>query len=389
MKYNFDETLDHRYDGSIRWEQPDGRDDVIGMGTADMDFVCAPCIEQALQPICRENTYNYRFKPDQYFQSVIRWFQKNYQLDVKKEWMSNVPGTIGVVRLVMEKFSEKGDYILMHTPYFTPLRSAIEASGRRFLGNPMQLLDGRYEIDFEDFEEKIVKYKPAIFLLVNPQNPTGRVFTQEELEKIVDICAAHQVQIISDEVHFLVTYEAHKHIPILAVSDKAREIAVQVFSFSKGFNIMSLPHGIVFIANEKKQKEWMEYLIPYSFAYASNSYAIAAVTAVTGGKADDWLEQVTAYLKDNREYFIEEVKRRKLPVKPLNPEAGFLFWIDCRESGIDPENLGEAFMEKAGIQLNNGLEHGEEGRGFVRMNFAVTRATLEKALERMERMFSE
>ena len=271
--------------------------------------------------------------------------------------MSNVPGTIGAVRLVMEKFSEKGDYVLMHTPYFTSLRSAIEASGRRFLGNPMQLLDGRYEIDFEDFEEKIVKYKPAIFLLVNPQNPTGRVFTQEELEKMVDICAAHQVQIISDEVHFLVTYEAHKHIPILAVSDKAREIAVQVFSFSKGFNIMSLPHGIVFIANEKKQKEWME--------------------------------QVTAYLKDNRDYFIEEVKRRKLPVKPLNPEAGFLFWIDCRESGIDPENLGEAFMEKAGIQLNNGLEHGEEGRGFVRMNFAVTRATLEKALDRMERMFSE
>ena len=133
----------------------------------------------------------------------------------------------------------------------------------------------------------------------------------------------------------------------------------------------------------------MEYLIPYSFAYASNSYAIAAVTAVTGGKADDWLEQVTAYLKDNRDYFIEEVKRRKLPVKPLNPEAGFLFWIDCRESGIDQENLGEAFMGKAGIQLNNGLEHGEEGRGFVRMNFAVTRATLEKALDRMERMFSE
>ena len=387
MKYNFDETGDHRQDGSIRWEQPEGRDDIIGMGTADMDFTCAPCIRKVLQSICEENTYNYRFKPESYFQSVIRWFRENYQLDVKKDWMSNVPGTIGAVRLVMEKFSEKGDYVLMHTPYFTPLRSAIEASGRKFLGNAMKLQDGRYEIDFDDFEKKIKEYKPSIFLLVNPQNPTGRVFTQDELKIMVDICAANQVRIISDEVHFLITYEDYKHIPILAVSEKAREIAIQVFSFSKGFNIMSLPHGIVFIANEKMQKEWMDYLIPYSFAYASNSYAIAAVTAVTGGEADDWLEQVTAYLTANRDYFIEEVKRRKLPITPLKPEASFLFWIDCRESGIDPEKVDEVFMEQAGIQLNNGLEHGEEGRGFARMNFAVTRATLDAALDRIEKIF--
>ena len=387
MKYNFDETGDHRQDGSIRWEQPEGRDDIIGMGTADMDFTCAPCIRKVLQPICEENTYNYRFKPESYFQSVIRWFRENYQLDVKKDWMSNVPGTIGAVRLVMEKFSEKGDYVLMHTPYFTPLRSAIEASGRKFLGNAMKLQGGRYEIDFDDFEKKIKEYKPSIFLLVNPQNPTGRVFTQDELKIMVDICAANQVRIISDEVHFLITYEDYKHIPILAVSEIAREIAIQVFSFSKGFNIMSLPHGIVFIANEKMQKEWMDYLIPYSFAYASNSYAIAAVTAVTGGEADDWLEQVTAYLTANRDYFIEEVKRRKLPITPLKPEASFLFWIDCRESGIDPEKVDEVFMEQAGIQLNNGLEHGEEGRGFVRMNFAVTRATLDAALDRIEKIF--
>ena len=387
MKYNFDETGDHRQDGSIRWEQPEGRDDIIGMGTADMDFTCAPCIRKVLQPICEENTYNYRFKPESYFQSVIRWFRENYQLDVKKDWMSNVPGTIGAVRLVMEKFSEKGDYVLMHTPYFTPLRSAIEASGRKFLGNAMKLQGGRYEIDFDDFEKKIKEYKPSIFLLVNPQNPTGRVFTQDELKIMVDICAANQVRIISDEVHFLITYEDYKHIPILAVSEKAREIAIQVFSFSKGFNIMSLPHGIVFIANEKMQKEWMDYLIPYSFAYASNSYAIAAVTAVTGGEADDWLEQVTAYLTANRDYFIEEVRRRKLPITPLKPEASFLFWIDCRESGIDPEKVDEVFMEQAGIQLNNGLENGEEGRGFVRMNFAVTRATLDAALDRIEKIF--
>lgn len=387
MLYNFDRTQDHRYNGSIRWEQSRENADVIGMGTADMDYECAPCIQESFRCLCEENTYNYRVKPRDYYQSVIRWFNDIYKLETKKDWMSNVPGTIAAIRIAVEKFSEKGSCILMQTPYFEPLRRVIEGAERIFLENPMVLAGDKYMIDFFDFEEKIAHYKPSIFLLVNPQNPTGRVFTLEELSKLVDICEKYGVKIISDEVHFLLTYGNERHIPILAVSEKARKISIQIFSFSKGFNIMGLPHAIVLIANEDRQKVWNDYLTPFSFGYATNAFAVSAVTAVTGGRADEWLIQVTQYMKKNLELFIYEVDRRKLPIRPLKPEAGYFLWIDCRNSKIKPEDLGKFFLEKAGIQLNNGLEHGEEGRGFVRLNFAVTRAHLLEAIDRMESMF--
>lgn len=383
----FDSARDHRYDGSIRWIQPEGRSDVICMGTADMDYTCADCIKQALYPVWEENTYHYKLKPEAYYQAIQKWFREKYDLPVQKQWISQVPGTIAAVCIAIKKFSSKGDFILMHTPYFDPLRRTIEGTGRRFLESPLVLSGQRYEIDFEDFEQKIKQYHPTVFLLINPHNPTGRVFTQEELDRMVTICAANGVRIISDEVHFLVTFDGHRHIPILAVSEKARKISVQIFSFSKGFNIMSLPHGMVLIADEQMQKAWQEYLMPYNFHYASNSYSIAAVTAIAGGAGDQWLKDVTEYLKGNLDFFISEVKTRGLPLRPLRPEAGYLVWVDCRETGIPPEKLGEQFLHEAGIQLNNGLDHGEAGRGFVRINLAVTKACLEEALDRMTDMF--
>lgn len=387
MTFDFGTVQDHRYDGSIRWQQPPGRTDVIGMGTADLDYTCPDCIKEAFRPIWENNIYHYKFKPEAYYESIMRWFREKYDLPVQKGWISNVPGTIAAICIAIKKFSRQGDYVMMQTPYFAPLRNTIEGSGRKFLENPLVLKDEHYEIDFADFERKIVNYHPAIFLLINPQNPTGRVFTQAELERMVDICEANGVRIISDEVHFLITYEGHKHIPILAVSDKARKIAVQIFSFSKGFNTMSLPHGIILIANEQMQQEWQDYLMPYNFHYASNSYAIAAVTAVAGGAGDAWLDAVTDYLKGNLDFFTSEVKRRGLPMIPLSPEAGYLLWIDCRNAGIPYEKLSEQFLQRAGINLNNGLEHGEAGRGFIRVNFGVTRACLEEAFDRMSRMF--
>lgn len=275
----------------------------------------------------------------------------------------------------------------MQTPYFTPLRAGIEGAGCRFLPNPMKLINGRYELDLEDFEEKIRLYRPSLFILVNPQNPTGRIFTMEELNRMVSICARYQVKIISDEVHFLVTFDGKKHIPIYAVSEEARRISIQIFSYSKGFNIMSLPHAMVFIADRSMREQWDRFVYSFNFNYASNSFSIAAVTAVAGGEADEWLRQLTLYLQDNRDFFMEETARRGLPIRPLLPEASFLFWIDCRDCNIPPEMLKEAFLKEAGISLNNGLEHGEDGTGFVRLNFGVTRKTLQTALDRMERMF--
>lgn len=388
MQYEFNQTLDHRKDHSIRWRQPEGREDVLGMGTADLDYFCPPCVKEATLAVAQENTFNYRYKPDAYYDGVVSWFHRRHDMTVDPCWLRELPSTIGSIRLTIGAFCKPGDYILMQTPYFTPLKAAIEGAGCSFLENPMVLKDGRYELDFQDFEEKIVRYRPVMFLLVNPQNPTGRVFTKSELERMVEICARNKVIILSDEVHFLITYDGHQHFPILSLSEQARKISIQVFSFSKGFNMMCLPHAMTLIADQELRKRWDDYLIPFDFHYAANSFSMAAVTAIASGKGDAWLEEANAYLKHNRDLFLALTREKKLPIKPLVPEASFLFWIDCRELGVQPEKLGEEFLNRAGISLNNGLEHGEAGRGFVRLNFAVTEATLREAVDRMEKMFA-
>lgn len=387
MKVDFNKTLDHRHTGSRRWKQPEGRNDIIGMGTADMDYECTPVIKKMMAKVLEENTFNYKEMPDSYYESVLGFFKRKYNLDAKKEWLTDVPGTLASIRTLLGCFTTKGDNVIMQSPYFGSLSMIIERSGCNFIPNPMILKDGRYEVDFDDFEVKIKEYKPSVFLLVNPQNPVGRVFTREELERFVDICYENDVLIISDEVHFLITFDDKKHIPILALNDRAREISIQVFSMSKGFNIMSLPHAMQFIANEDIMKKWYDYYYAYEFFYAPNSFSIAAVTGVTSPEAQVWLDDATAYIKENRDIFIKFIEEKNLPLKPIKPEASYIIWVDCRETGIDPEKLGEVFLDEAGISLNNGLDHGEDGRGFIRVNLAVTKENLKIALKRIEKMF--
>ena len=389
MKYTFDTTLDHRYNGSVRWAQPEGRQDILGMGTADLDYFCAPCIREATAKVCEENTFNYRSRPREYTEAIVGWFHRKYALSVEDAWLRDLPSTIAAIRLTIGAYCKPGDYIIMQSPYFTPLVEAIEGAGCHLLENRMLLKEEGYEIDFEDFERKIKQFKPAMFILVSPQNPTGRVFSKEELEKMVDICEENHVIILSDEVHALITYDGRRHYPILAISEKARSISIMVFSFSKGFNMMSLPHAMILIPNIELRKRWDAYLRPFDFHYASNSFSIAAVTAIASGQADEWLEQATAYLQQNRDLFLALVREKQFPIRPLVPEASYLFWIDCKKMEADPEALDQVFMEQAGISLNNGLYHGEAGRGFVRLNFGVTKNTLREAVVRMEKMFGQ
>lgn len=390
MNYNFDKTPDHKTNASYRWGMPDMPADVIGMGTADLDYYCAPCIREALVPIAEDNCYNYRQHTDAYYDAVTGWYKRNYGLTVEREWLSNVPSTVGAIRMALGVFAKPGDAVIAQTPLFAPVKNAVIGADLQLIENPLKPVDGHYEIDFEDFEEKIRKYHPAIFLLINPHNPTGRVFTQEELERLVDICYENGVRIISDEVHCLVLYEGNKHIPILAVSKKAQEISVQIVSLSKGFNIMSLPHVIITVAEPEMREAWMRQIQAYSFGYAVNSFAIAAVTSIMSGKADEWLRELTDYLHKNLEETLEFIRKYQLPLVPYVPEGSFLLWLDCRQAGIGTEHLDRFFMEKAHIHLDDGKENfGAEGEGFIRINFAVTNKVLKEALERIRAALTE
>lgn len=390
MKYNFDETPDHRKNASYRWGMEDMPENVIGMGTADLDYYCAPCIRDALVPIAEENCYNYRQHTQEYYDAVTGWYERKYGLKIEKDWLSNVPSTIGAVRMALGIFAKPGDAILVQTPVFGPLKWAVEGAGQTLIANPLKPVEGHYKLDFEDFEEKIKTYHPSLYLMVNPHNPTGRVFTKEELERLVDICCRYGVKIVSDEVHCLVMYGKNKHTPILAVNEKAQKISIQIVSLSKGYNIMSLPHAIIAIAEPEMRKAWMKQITAYSFGYAVNSFAIAAVTSIMKGEADDWMEELTRYLYKNLQEILDCIKTYDLPLVPYVPEGSFLLWLDCKKAGIGTKHLDRFFMEKAQIHLDDGEENfGPEGEGYVRINFAVTNKNLKEALQRLRAAFGK
>ncbi len=388
MHCEFDKAPNHKSDGSFRWDMPGFPDDVIGMGTADLDYTCAPCIRETLTDVAGQNCYNYRQKPEAYYEALEEYYQRKYGLQIQREWISNVPSTIGAIRIALSVFAKPGDFIIAQTPLFGPLSVTIEGADCKLIANPLTIVDGRYEIDYLDFEAKIREFRPSVYLLVNPHNPTGRNFSKEEITRLVDICYAHGVTIISDEVHSLVVYGGQKFTPLLASCDKAKKIGIQVVSLSKGFNIMSLPHAIITIPNESMQADWMRQMRAYAFGYATNSFSIAAVTSILEGKADGWIKELTEYLYGNLQYAINFIERHNIPLNPYLPEASFLLWLDCREAGIGTEHLDQFFMERCHIHLDDGeANFGKEGRGFIRINIAVTREVLKEALERIQIAF--
>ena len=388
MAFDFDDIPDHRANHSYRWGMKGFPPDVIGMGTADLDFRSPPAIREALVPIAEDNCYNYRQHTDEYYEAVTGWYKRNYSLDVDRSWLTNVPSTIGAVRIALGILTKPGNGVIAQTPVFGPVASAVAGAGCELIANPMRIINGHYEIDFEDFETKVREQRPSVYLMVNPHNPTGRVYTGEELSRLVDICHSNGVRIVSDEVHCLILYGENRHIPILAVSDKAKEISIQIVSLSKGFNIMSLPHAVITIADKSLREAWERQIAAHSFGYAVNSFAIAAVTVIMQGKADDWLRELTAYLERNLEETLSFLKENRIPLVPFRPEGGFLLWLDCRGAGIGTERLDRFFMEKAHIDLDDGKANfGKDGEGFIRINFAVTNKTLKEALRRIKGLF--
>lgn len=388
MKYDFDKTLDHRTDGSYRWLQPEGTDEMLGMGTADLDFECAPCIKEACRRVLEENTYNYRYKSEEYYEALADFYRRNYDMEIDARKVTNVPGTIGAIHIALKTFTSAEDKVLMHAPVFGPLKDAVCGADVHLVTNPLKLQNGRYTVDFEDFEKKIIEEQPKVFLLVNPHNPTGRVFTHEELSRMAEVCERHGVVIISDEVHSLITYGKNVHTPILAVSDAARKMSVLVTSLSKGYNIMSLPHALVIIFNDELKANWDKTVMPYNFHFATNVYALAAVTSVLKGETDEWLAELTQYLENNLEMCLDFFGREDIAADAIRPEAGFLLWIDIRKAGIEESDLKAYFRRECNVDLNDGAAFGEEGNGFIRINFAVTHDVMTEALRRLEKVLS-
>jgi cystathionine beta-lyase len=360
----------------MKWNKYD--DDVIPLWVADMDFVSADPIIQALHQRVDHRIYGYTLPPQELRTLIQERLKRLYEWSIREDDIVFLPGLVTGLNLSYHVFSDPGDGVLIQPPvYFHFVRDPV-LHGRVLNDPPLVQKGDTYEINFSDFERGITD-RTKTFLLCNPHNPVGRVFTLKELEAIADICLRHNVIICSDEIHCDLLYPGYRHLPIASLGPEVAKQSVTLLSPSKTFNLAGLDFGFAIIPNPELRKIWQTVssgLIPGVNIMGH----VAARAAYKYGQ--EWLDQALAYLTVNRDFLAQYLKEKLPGIRMTKMEATYLAWLDCRNAGI-PWNPSEFFLKRARVALNDGTEFGRGGEGFVRLNFACSRKTLTEALDRM------
>ncbi len=376
MKYDFDRIIERRGTDSYKWK--DYGDDALPMWVADMDFVSAEPIIQALHQRIDHGVFGYA-RPTLELRTVIQERLKEvYHWEVSEEEIVFLPGLVTGLNLFYHAFSNPGDGVLVQPPvYFHFVRDPV-IHGRVLDDPPLVQKGDTYEIDFTLFE-KAIGDRTKVFLFCNPHNPVARVFTSKELEKVAEICLRHGLLICSDEIHCDLLYPGYQHVPIATLGPEVANQTITLMAPSKTYNLAGLHCGFAIIQNSKLRRTWQTFasgLIPG----VNIMGGVAALAAFRSGQ--EWLEQVLDYLKGNRDYLAQYIKEKLPSIRMTKMEATYLAWLDCRETGI-PGNPFDFFLKEAKVALNDGVTFGKGGKGFVRLNFACPRKTLTEALDRM------
>jgi len=376
---NFDQIIDRRDTESIKWNYY--KDDVLPMWIADMDFRSPEPVIEALQNRVSHGIFGYGCEPEGLKEAIIAHVAKRHHCKVEPEEISFISGVVTGFTHAIYSLTEPGDKVLIQTPIYPPILKGPESIGRQCLHNELiRQEDGKYEIDFDDFAEKIAS-GVKLFLLCNPHNPVGRVFSKDELEKMAEMCLKHGVMICSDEIHCDLVYSESQHIPITGLSPEIADISVVYFAPSKTFNIAGFSTSVYVAKNptvRKQLSESMRMILGHPNILGLN----AALAAYRDGQA--WLDEALKYMQNNRDFLVNYVSQELPGVDILRPEGTFLAWLDC--SGLDlNEKPGAFFLENAKVGLNEGVDFGAAGKGFVRLNFGCPRQILEQGLERMKR----
>ena len=345
-----------------------------------MDFRTAQPIIDACIKKAQEGIWGYTSRPDSYFEAVQEWEKKRNQWDVDPSLMSWSLGVVPAMSAMIQLFSHVGDKILIQTPVYSEFYDIIESQNRVVVENLLQEKDGVWSIDFDDFKEKAKECK--IFLLCNPHNPLGMVWTAEELKKMADICIEEDVLLISDEIHSDLIFHGKKHIPAATLSDHIAKRTITCVSATKTFNLAGLQASTTIFPNLEMKQKFDDYWNKLDI-HRNNAFSSVAMEAAYK-EGEEWLEQLLEYLSGNFD-FIKEYCQTYIPkIKPNIPDATYLVWLDCRELGMDNEELHRFMIQDAKLGLNDGNTFGHHLNGFMRLNAACPRSVLQKALEQLQ-----
>ena len=380
MQYNFDQIIDRRGTDALKIDAVPsiwGRNDLMPLWVADMDFATPPFIVEALRRRLDHEVIGYTVRTPQWASSIVAWQQSRYGWEIQPEWLNFVPGIVPGIAFVISCFTEPGDTVLIQPPVYHPYIHVPTNLGRTLRRNRLELVDGQYQIDFERFERDVRGCK--LFLLCHPHNPGGRVWTEEELCRIAEICHREGVIVVSDEIHADLTLPPYQHVPFAKVSAEAAECSITLMSPSKAFNMAGLTSSYSIISNEALRERFHRHL-EHSELNLGHAFAFIGVAAAYS-HGTEWLDQMLAYVQGNIDY-MEQYLATSLPqVGLIRPQASYLVFLDFRKLGLPQPELNKLIVEKARLALNDGAMF--EGEGFMRLNAASPRSVIEEAMHRL------
>lgn len=384
-QYNFDEVIDRRGTDCIKvdaLEERYGRADLIPLWVADMDFRTPDFIVDALKKRCEHEIFGYTYASDAYYNSIIDWVLYKHNWQIRREWISYIPGVVKGIAFALLCFTQPGDKVIIQPPVYHPFRIVPESLQREVVYNPLKLVDGQYEMDFDQLEA-LIDDRCKVLILSNPHNPAGIVWRKETLERLAAICAERHVLVISDEIHAELAYPQYKHHPFATVSEAAAQNSLTFMAPSKTFNIAGIVSSYALVPDDTLRKRFYGFLEAGEFGDGTIFAYTATTAAYTYGA--EWLQQMRMYVMENVR-FIDEFLKAQLPqIKAYLPQASFLVWLDCRGLGLGQRELVHLFQEEAGLALNDGSIFGPGGEGHMRLNVGCPRSTLVTAMNALKK----
>ena len=392
MKYNFDLKCDRSNTNCVKWDAVKdvfGREDIIPMWVADMDFPAAKPIVAALKKRAAHEFYGYTKPGQELIEAIVSRMRRKFNWQIRPEWIVFTPGVIPALSAAVRAVSRPGDEIVLQEPVYFPFFSVVTQSGCKIVNNPLKFDGKRYTMDLRDLESKfrpvagshLTHSRAKAVIFCNPQNPIGRLWTKAETTRMGEIVIRNGGIVISDEIHCEILYKGYRHTPFAAISDEFAQNSVVCMAPSKTFNLAGLHASCIIIPNQKLRESFSDSMA--AVVPGPNVFGLVAMEAAFS-EGDDWLAQMLDYLNGNLKITMEFFAKRVPQIKVIKPQGTYLLWLDCRKLGLDNQALSTFMRAKARVGFDDGFLFGESGSGFERMNIACPRVILLEALSRIE-----
>ncbi len=383
--YDFDQIIERRgtgcekYDFALENGKPEG---LLPLWVADMDFCVPQEVKDSLHSVVEHGIFGYTEAKGSYYKAAAGWLEKHFGWRPMQEWLVRTPGVVFAIAAAIRAFTSEGESVLIQQPVYYPFAGMVRKNKRNLVVSPLVYTEGRYQMDFEDFEQKIIRNQVKLFVLCSPHNPVGRVWSREELKRVGDICLRHHVLVVSDEIHCDFTYPGYTHTIFASLGKDFADNSIICTAPSKTFNLAGLQASNIWIADANIRRAFADEVEKCGY-FSLNLMAIAACEAAYR-YGEQWLNELKTYLKENLD-FVREYLRTQLPqIHLVEPEGTYLVWLNCKGLGLTSEELDQFIVEKAGLWLDGGTMFGSGGEQFQRLNIACPRSVLKQAFDQLK-----